>query len=236
MLSNSNPERVNDSTSLEDSQHIKPEKGGVGHNTLKDGNNSSESYWSKTTLVENKQPSDSNVDTSLATTSFTELAQIINPNLVSVYKEGERVNYVGTDKNKRQHYAGKEMVVHKVNSKDEIACRLPNGQITTWLVEQELAHCQAVEAKSEQSNTSTNVAIDVSAQDIEDAVTALSSTVDEPGFIEMVKATPRTVITAAWEYIKQTQGHQAVTQLYQSLKNLFADSEDVWGLPEEAQG
>ena len=81
-------------------------------------------------------------------------------------------------------------------------------------------------------HTSTNVAIDVSAQDIEDAVTALESTVDEPGFIEMVKATPRTVITAAWQYLNQTQGHQAVTQLYQSLKNLFADSEDVWGLPE----
>ncbi len=99
-----------------------------------------------------------------------------------------------------------------------------------------MRYCQAVEAKSEQSNTSTNVAIDVSAQDIEDAVTALESTVDEPGFIEMVKATPRTVITAAWQYLNQTQGHQAVTQLYQSLKNLFADSEYVWGLPEGDQG
>ncbi len=239
VLTNSSPEIVKDSTSLEDSQHIKPEKGGVGHNTLKDGNNESQSYCSQTPLIENELPDGSNVDTadtSLATTSSTELAQIINPNLISVYKEGDKVNYVGTDKNKQQHYGGKEMVVHKVNNKDEIACRLPNGQITTWLVEQELAHCQAVEAKSEQSNTSTNVAIDVSEQDIQDAVTALEYTVDEPRFIEVVKEMPRIVITAAWQYLNQTQGHQAVTQLYQRLSNLFADSENVWGLDEDAQG
>ena len=71
------------------------------------------------------------------------VVRVISPPIVTKFKLGDRVKYIGTDFNLKRQYAG-VLEVWEISDKDmnSYACLKPNGRVTSWI---EFADLQLVE-------------------------------------------------------------------------------------------